>query len=344
MAHWELDLDAVAAAACDAAPGAVVAGTSTTTVFAGGEQQPADVVVTAIGGQGVSARGGMSTAADPFLRGAEAVAACGAGRRAHSTVLMLPTGTDGQQQATVRGAYSELGPSVPLIGGGSDGDMARRVTWQLLGRQVVENGLVVVRLDTDRPLGVGTGHGLSRVGEPMVVTDSDGLRVRSLDGRPALDVYLERLGHSTGGDLDADALAPLGFAHPLALVRRRREEVRTVVGMDVVQRSLEFVSEVPTGSLVSVMAGGEQDMLAGAVHACRDAVAGLGGAAVSGMLVFSCIARRELLSHEGHLGEARAALDAAGGADVVLNYSCGEIARVSGAAGCHNQTVVALAL
>nr|WP_240897384.1 FIST N-terminal domain-containing protein [Kineococcus vitellinus] len=344
MARWDLDLGAVAAGAHAAAGGAAVVGTSTGTVFARGGQQAADVVVTAVGGPGVSVGTGASTAADPHARGVEAVTACGNAGRAHSTVLLLPTGTDGQQQAVVRGAYSVLGPAVPLVGGGSDGDMARRVTWQLHGREVVENGLVAVRLDTDRPVGVGTGHGLARTGEPMVVTDSDGLLVRGLDGRPALDAYLERLGVRAEDGVDAAALAPLGFAHPLALVRRRREEVRTVVGMDVAARSLEFVSEVPPGSLVSVMSGGQEDMLAGAVGACADAVAGLGGAEVAGMVVFSCIARRELLSHEGRLGEARAALSAAAGPEVVLNYSCGEIARVSGAAGCHNQTVVALAL
>ncbi|WP_432491016.1 FIST signal transduction protein [Kineococcus gypseus] len=344
MARWELDLAAVAAGACDAAGGAAVVGTSTATVFARGGQEAADVVVTAVGGPGLSARSAVSTAADPYERGAQAVAACGGAERAHSTVLLLPSGTDGQQQAVVRGAYSELGPSVPLVGGGSDGDVPGRRTWQLHGREVVEDGLVVVRLDTDRPLGVGTGHGLARVGEPMVVTDSDGLTVRGLDGRPALDAYLERLGVDAGAGLDAAALAPLGFAHPLALVRRRREEVRTVVAVDPAERTLAFVSEVPQGSLVSVMGGGQDDMLGGAVSACADAVAGLGGGEVAGMVVFSCIARRELLSHEGRLGEARAALEAAAGPEVVLNYSCGEIARVSGAAGCHNQTVVALAL
>ncbi len=349
MARWDLDLGAVAAGASEAAAGAAVAGTSTGTAFARGGQQAADVVVTVIGGLGVSARTGASTASDAHARGVEAVSVCGDSQRAHSTVLLLPTGTDGQQQAMVRGAYSVLGPAVPLIGGGSDGDIAGRVSWQLHGREVIENGLVAVRLDSDRPLGVGIGHGLARTGEPMVVTDSEGLRVRGLDGRPALDAYLERLGVQGGveldaGTLDAGALAPLGFAHPLALVRRRREEVRTIVGMDIAERSLEFVSEVPPGSMVSVMSGDQDDMLAGAVRACADAVARLGGGEVAGMIVFSCIARRELLSHEGRLGEARAALSAAAGPEVVLNYSCGEIARVSGAAGCHNQTVVALAL
>lgn len=354
MARHDLDLTAIGAGASDAADGAVVVGTSTSTVYAGGGRDtgdgrspaaaPADVVVMALGGPGLEARAGISDALDPFERGARAVSDCGPARRAHSTVLMLPNGTDGHQQTMVRGVYSELGPSVPLVGGGSDGDLVRRRSWQLLGSDVVENGLVVARLDTDRPLGVGVGHGLSRVGEPMVVTDSDGLVIRGLDGRPALDVYLERLGVDPAAFSTQEALAPLGFAHPLSLVRRRREEVRTIIATDLRRRTMEFVSEVPTGSMVSVMAGGPREMHTGAVQACQDAVAGLGGAAPAGMVVFSCIARRELLSPDGRQGEAHAAREAAGGVDVVLNYSCGEVARVSGAAGCHNQTVVALAI
>ncbi|WP_432548734.1 FIST signal transduction protein [Kineococcus sp. SYSU DK004] len=349
MARWDLDLHAVARGAQEAAGGAVVAGTSTTTTFAGGADAPADVVVTALGGPGLEARAAASTAADPFARGAEVAAACRGAERAHATHVLLPNGTDGQQQAVVRGAYSELGPGVPIVGGGSDGDLVAFRSWQLLGGQVLENALVGVTIATDRPLGVGAAHGLHRVGDPLVVTDSDGLTVRALDGRPALDVYLERLSQLLGEDCGAASLAPgrlaaLGYAHPLGLVRRRREEVRTVTGTDPVARTLSFVSEVPLGSLVHVMAGDEEEMVAGAGEACEQAVAALEGADPVGMVVFSCVARRELLSSTGHVREARSALTAAATDDVVLSYSCGEIARVSGAAGCHNQTVVALAL
>ncbi|MCI2239926.1 FIST C-terminal domain-containing protein [Kineococcus sp. TRM81007] len=353
MARWDLDLAAVAAGVGAAAGGAAVVGTSTVTTYAGGDEAPAGVVVTAIGGPGVSVRTASAARDDPpYERGARVAAACRDTSRAHSTVLLLPNGTDLQQQAVVRGAYSELGPAVPIVGGGSGGDVVARRSWQLHGApdaagrtavDVVENGLVGAWLGTDRPLGVGTAHGLQRVGEPMVVSDSDGFTVRALDGRPALDVYLEHLGVDAGA-LGEEALTGLGFAHPLGLVRRRREEVRTVVGLDVRERTLTFVSEVPHGSLVHVMAGDEEAVVAGAGRACRDAAAALGGATPAGMLVFSCVARRGLLSRTGPLREARAALEAAGGADVVLNYSNGEIARVSGAAGCHNQTVVALAL
>ncbi|WP_337059316.1 FIST signal transduction protein [Kineococcus sp. G2] len=352
VARWDLDLGAVAGGVGAAAGGAAVVGTSTATAYAGDDGSPADVVVTALGGPGLSVRTARGAQADPHERGARVAAACRGTSRPFSTVLLLPNGTDLQQQAVVRGAYSELGPSVPIVGGGSGGDPRARRSWQLHGAaggaggttvEVVENGLVGAWLGTDRPLGVGAAHGLHRVGEPMVVSDSDGFHVRGLDGRPALDVYLERLGVDAG-ELDEGALTGLGFAHPLGLVRRRREEVRTVVGVDPRERTLTFVSEVPHGSLVHVMAGDEEVMVDGARRACRDAAAALGGTAPAGMLVFSCVARRELLSRTGPLREARAAREAAGGADVLLNYSNGEIARVSGAAGCHNQTVVALAL
>ena len=66
-------------------------------------------------------------------------------------------------------------------------------TQQLFNDEVLEDAVVGAWLASDAPLGIGVQHGWRRVGEPMLVTGSEGSKVLTLDDQPALDVYLERL-------------------------------------------------------------------------------------------------------------------------------------------------------
>ncbi|NAZ81163.1 hypothetical protein GTR02_04970 [Kineococcus sp. R8] len=349
MASWRLDLTAVLAGVRAAGGDAAVVGTSTGTAFARSGTAPSDIVVTALGGPGISVRTAASTDADADRRGTEVAAAALRPDKEHVVLLLLGSGTDGRLQDVVQRAYTALGPGVPLVGGGSDGDIDGARTWQFHGDDVLQDGLVGAAISSDRPLGVGCAHGLARVGLPLVVTSSDGTLVHSLDGRPALDVYLERLraaGALPPGPADPDlaTLLAAGAPHPLGLSRRRADVARTLWSADLAARTLTFVSPLPQGSAVHVMSGDHDAMLAGAQAACTQAVDGLAGAPAQGMVVFSCVARRGLLGDGRRREEVAAARTATGGEDVALTFSVGEVARVSGAAGCHNQTVVALAV
>ncbi|MFB9378463.1 FIST signal transduction protein [Kineococcus gynurae] len=348
LAHVDhrLDLPLVTAALQAAAGAAPVLGATTGTVYSGTDEQPAVVLVTALGGDDLQVGAAVDARPDPTERATVVAERAALGVDSpHRLMIMLPNGTAGDQQAMVLGAYDVLGPAVSIVGGGADGDLETNRSWQFLGTTIVENGLAAAVLGTDRPVGVAAAHGYSRLGRGMVVTDSDGQLLRELDGRPALDAYLDNLadaGIDVGDRDDEAALTRLAFAHPLGLARRRRDEARTIVSLDLAARTMTFVSTVEAGGLVHPLQGDEQDMLAGAAQACDQAVRALGADPV-GMVLFSCIARRALLTEEGRLAELDAARDAGCRGEVTLVHSCGEIARVSGSAGCHNQTVVALA-
>jgi len=78
--------------------------------------------------------------------------------------------------------------------------------------------------------------------------------------------------------------------------------------------------------------------------ACAEAVAALGDTPPQALLVFDCAARRAVLQREGMLAELSAMRRHSGNAAVAGCYGNGEIARVRGTNGFHNQTVVACAV
>jgi hypothetical protein len=305
----------------------------------------ASIVVTVFGGDGFAIDTSFAEGAAHDLRAAGANAArCvpSSDARPHRVLLLLTDGLAGDQQEILRGAYGVLGAGVPLVGGCAGDDLKMSRTLQLHGDRILSDSVVAAGIASSAPLGIGVRHGWRRVGEPMLVTASTGNRVYTLDDRPALDVYLERLG--TPGT-NGEGLARLALTHPLGLSRPNGEEhVRFIGGADHTDRSLSCVAEVPQGALVWLMSGDAESVLAAAEAACSDSLAALGGRPPVGMLAFDCIARRGVLGDDGIRTEIDRIAACAGGAPVAGFYTYGEIARTKGISGFHNQTLVVLSL
>src|SRR6185295_767997 len=146
----------------------------------------------------------------------------------HRVLMMLTDGLAGDQQQIVRGAYSVVGAAVKLVGGCAGDDLKMKATFQLHGDQVLSDAVVAAAIGSDAPLGIGVRHGWRRVGDPMLITHSDGNLLYSLDDEPALDTYLRRLNAPDDAYTDAAAFTRFAMTHPLGMSRRSGEEVRFV--------------------------------------------------------------------------------------------------------------------
>lgn len=210
---------------------------------------------------------------------------------------------------------------------------------------MLAGSVVAAGIGSDGPLGIGVRHGWRRVGEPMLVTDSGGNRVHTLDGRPALDVYLDRLGASEAVRASKEELAALALVHPLGLGRHGgEEEIRLIAGGDFADRSLLCVAEVPQAALVWLMEGDVDSLRSAGSAACNDSLEALGGDPPLGVLAFECVGRRPVLGDDGIRTEIGEIMKCAGGAPVAGIYTHGEIARKRGVTGFHNQTLVLLSV
>lgn len=305
------------------------------------------VVVTALGGDGFSIGTAAAGTASRDLRSSGAAAArclSGIEERPHRVLLLLTDGLMGDQREVLRGVYRVLGAGVPLVGGCVGGRGTTR-SFQMHGDQVLAGSVVAAGIGSDGPLGIGVRHGWRRVGEPMLVTDSGGNRVHTLDGRPALDVYLDRLGASEAARTSKEELAALALVHPLGLGRRGgEEEIRLIAGGDFADRSLLCVAEVPRAALVWLMEGDVDSLRSAGSAACNDSLEALAGDPPLGVLAFECVGRRPVLGDDGIRTEIGEIMKCAGGAPVAGIYTHGEIARKRGVTGFHNQTLVLLSV
>lgn len=346
FASESYDLPALSAAIRAQAPGVPLIGCSTAGEIAGSGAGDSGVVVMALGGPGFQVATASADITEHGLRGAGALVAKAAADVAsspHRVLLVLSDGLAGDQEEVVRGAYAVVGAQVPLVGGCAGDDLHMVRTAQLCGDQVLSGSVVAAAMGSDGPLGIGVEHGWRRVGDAMVVTASDGVRVLSLDDEPALDVYLRRVGAPAAAYTDPAEFTRFALTHPLGLRRRSTEEVRMVAEADFDERSLICIARVPQGGLAWIMEGDADSVLAATDAACSAAIGALGGASPLGMFAFDCIARRGVLG-DGIVEEIERIATHAADAPVGGFYTYGEIARHRAVGGFHNQTLVVLAV
>ena len=338
------DLPAVAKAAAAAGGSAALIGCSTSGEIGEGIAGSGRVVAVAMGGEGMYASAHVGLLADGPAEAGRAAAQglIGLGGR-NKALILLSDGLSGHREAVVRGAYEVGGATVQLVGGSAGDELASEITWQIHGDAVYTGAVIGAAIGSDGPIGVGVGHGWQRLGNPLVVTESDPEHIIRLDDEPALDAYLARLNISRESVQAAEPWEGVALVHPLGIPRGNTDEVRAIHAIDFDNESL-VCSDLARGAVVSVLAGNRDSVIAGTDVACQEALAALGDAPPLGFVAFDCAARRAILGDEGLEAEMATVAKHVGECPVGGFYTYGELARRSGSRGVHNATLVVLAL
>jgi hypothetical protein len=337
----------LAAVRAEAGPDAAIVGSTTMGELGNAGMTVGGLAVAALGGDGftVHVRAATIDPHDPRAAGAEAAEALRGLHDPNRVLILFCDGMSGRPNEVVRGAYSTAGAAWPLVGGFGADDRHFERTFQFCGGadgdEVRTGSVVGLALGSDGPIGIGMAHGWRRTEPPMIVTRSQGPHVYRLDDEPALDVLLRR----NNFDGTADEFFERGRAlQPLGLSRRNGEDIRVIHAGDDEERSVWGTADVPQGALVWLMEADRQALLDGATWSCTEAIARLDGLAPLGVLAFDCGGRRAGLVEGGMQEEIDAIGTALSDAPFAGFYTTGEIARVRGASGLHQLTLVTLAL
>jgi len=340
----DIDPDAAVGEAQAAAGGAQVAGmTGTGAIGAGGLVETGCSAI-AFSSQ-VSAGVGAVEAGDARDAGREATgqALAAIDDDPYGVVLLFVDSESGDQADIVAGAYAVAGGKIPLAGGAAGGTRRARFAHGV----ALSDGVVAVAIGSSAPIAVGIAHGCVPCGAPSIVTRSDGPNVIQLDGRPAEEVYLEKLGVD-GFELDDDEFEMIAMVHPLAepeistTVRPRYVRGRAPGGVLVCATSIE------RNAAVAVCEQTPNTIIHSALAAVEDALSKLDKPAEAA-LVFDCAARSAWFRGPVEAAVAQRERDALAAAfgepapSLAGVYTRGEIGRTRGAKGDRNHSVVVAA-
>ena len=124
-------------------------------------------------------------------------------------VYFLASGIDISNDSCIRAFEEILGPQVTIFGATSSDNMKGFISYQAVDDKVYEHGAYAIGF-CDPTLSVDTQatHGFVAVGEPLIVTKSNGHIIEEFNGQPAWEEYKRRLGLS--GEVTCGDTIPIG--------------------------------------------------------------------------------------------------------------------------------------
>jgi hypothetical protein len=337
------DLGALHAAAIAEAGPAGVVGCTTVGAFTSETQVPSGCVATHLAAGGLSfgvchVERDDADLAEATRRAAETARERAGEERRDSALMLLSDALTPDQREVARGAYEVTSAVVPLVGGAAGDDLRFEATTTFGEGLALTNGILCVWVNSDRPIGVGVGHGWRPFSKPMLVTRAQGSVIQELDGMPALDAYLSERGAAL---LDGETFGERAMERPIGLPNASGGYDLRQLHLPTPDGGLVLTTGVPDGSVVQVMCSDDESLLAGAAEAAEAAMQRLDGPPQMA-IVFSCCTRVPLLGDR--VGEEVESISAAlGGAPAGGFYTCGEFGRVAGTSGVHNSSVAIIA-
>ena len=182
-----------------------------------------------------------------------------------------------------------------FFGGGAGDNAQFQKTTVFSGDEVLSDAAVALEIVSSRPLGVGVSHGWTPASRAYRVTASDGMRMISLDGFPAIEAFEEHA-EETRQNLDRREPLPFFLHNIIGVDAGAEHRLRVPLAVDE-EGAVVCAAEVPIGSVVRIMKTSTDSAVSAAKEAANAALAALGGRPAAA-LFFDCVATRLRMGDE----------------------------------------------
>jgi hypothetical protein len=203
--------------------------------------------------------------------------------------IALPESMTTSGQQIVESLRREVGSNVPVVGAMAGDGFRLTGTRQFFGREACSDSVPVLLLSGQLVYSVAVETGWEPVGEPGLVTRSEGTILHEIDGRPALEFYRRFLGE-TAKPMPENALAVLDENGKIECLRSTDPTFVADTG------AIRCFAEIPEGKMVRITVADRVNILDGCRASIKKAFAGYPhGKKPEAALFFSCASRSDLL-------------------------------------------------
>ncbi|MCP4750721.1 MAG: histidine kinase [Proteobacteria bacterium] len=203
---------------------------------------------------------------------------------------------DGYSQricSLIESLYSVFGLGLNYIGGGAgsiDPSALEMSTTPCLFTNdgLIEDGALLALVDTES--GVGVRHGWHKISGPYKVTESSGNVIKSLDWRPAFEVYKEIIKGYSGDIITPENFFDIAKRFPFGISRLGSE----IIVRDPFTVEGEFLivaTEIPQESFVDVLSGDLDSLVDAAKNSFTGAMDSYQGGPEKTAFLIDCISR-----------------------------------------------------
>jgi hypothetical protein len=212
--------------------------------------------------------------------------------------IALSQGIEKNCSPFIKGIREGLGIAFPMVGAISSDELEYQTPFQIFQDLILTDAAVGVLIGGSFHLGIGCSHGFKPLGKPRVVPDAKDYVIRSIDNKPAIDIYKHFLGADAESIKDKPlssyaGLYPLGFyiegaGHYL---------LRNIIDI-LSDGSIVCHEGIRTGTEVHLMISNAASCVTSALEAAKMAKASLGEKPAKMVFVFESLLRHRILGAE----------------------------------------------
>ncbi|HYE31575.1 MAG TPA: FIST N-terminal domain-containing protein [Methylomirabilota bacterium] len=252
----------------------------------------------------------------------------------HRAALILTDALAGHADDFVEKLTTLTAGRYQLFGGGAGDDAKFTRTHVFFNEEAVPDAAVALEILSEKPIGIGVRHSWEPATPPFRVTESDGMRLISLNNVPAADVFAE-FAESSGQIFHRQDPIPFFLHNTIGVATPAGYRLRVPLAVNN-DGSIQCAADVATGSLVHIMSPAGGSAMAATVSALEQ----IQNEEPEVALFFDCVATRLRMGREFGF-ELKAVKEALRGAQYAGCNTYGQIARAEGQfSGFHNCTAV----
>ncbi len=260
----------------------------------------------------------------------------------YRAALVMSDALAGHADALVEELTLRTAGRYVLAGGGSGDDARFAKTHVFLGSEAHTDAAVALEILSNKPIGVGVGHGWEPASQAMRATEVDGMRLVGLNGQPAIEAF-EAHAREQGKAFNHGDPMPYFLHNILGIATGDGYRLRVPLAVHE-DGSITCAAEIPEHARVHIMNTSNKSASQAAARAANNALAALNGHEAGAALFFDCVATRLRLG-EDFAYELGTVVERLGEAKMVGCNTYGQIARAEGQfSGFHNCTAVVLVI
>ncbi|MEO5565250.1 MAG: FIST N-terminal domain-containing protein [Luteimonas sp.] len=260
----------------------------------------------------------------------------------HRAALVMSDALAGHAEALVEELTLRTAGRYVLAGGGAGDDARFAKTQVFFGKEAFSDAAVALEILSNKPIGVGVGHGWDPAGPALRATEVDGMRLIGLNGQPAIEAFDAHAREHGQAFNHADPM-PYFLHNILGIATGDGYRLRVPLAVHE-DGSITCAAEIPEHARVHIMNTSNASASQAAARATEHALAALGEHQPAAALFFDCVATRLRLGNDFAL-ELDTVAERLGPAKMVGCNTYGQIARADGQfSGFHNCTAVVLVI
>ncbi|MDM8519090.1 FIST N-terminal domain-containing protein [Anaerolineales bacterium HSG6] len=206
------------------------------------------------------------------------------------TMFVWVDGLSSRISALIDSLFNVFGLEFNYIGGGAGSLSFQQKPCLFTNEGLIEDSAVLALFDM--PSGIGVSHGWTTISDPFRVTESEGNVIKTVDWRPAFEVYREVVEAASGQKFTDDNFFEIAKAYPFGISILDSEKIVRDPIMRDENDALICVGEVPQECYVSILTGNITSLVSAAGNALNMGNAAFEAESEDKMTLFiDCISR-----------------------------------------------------